>query len=154
MGESDETVSTESFEELVEQTRGPREVIVSGLRFYGGNADAQQLRRYGEIPSRNYHFKRLEDQELIEQTGAEDTSQGGDAAKVYQLTGLGQEVAEALDESSGGTSTVTELEERLDQIEESIEEMDDLLIDMAVHTGILNEDQAAEYRKQNGIESA
>ena len=49
MGESDETVPTESFEELVEQTRGPREVIVSGLRFYGGNADAQQLRRYGEI---------------------------------------------------------------------------------------------------------
>lgn len=152
MEDADQT-DTETLEALVEKTRGPRGTILTGLRFYGGEADTRQLRRYEDIPSRNYHFKKLEEQGLTEEVGTVDASQGGDAAKQYRLTGLGQEVAEALDES-GGTSTVTEIEDRLDQAEESIEQMNSLLIDMAVHTGIFDEEQAAEYRKKNGIESA
>lgn len=152
MGEAEQT-DTETLEALVEKTRGPRETILAGLRFYGGEADTQQLRRYEDVPSRSYHFKKLEEQGLTEEVGSEDASQGGDAAKEYRLTDLGQEVVEALDETSG-TSTVTEIEERLDQAEESIDQINDLLIDMAVHTGIFDEDQAAEYRKKNGIESA
>ena len=151
MGGAEQT-DTETLEALVEKTRGPRETILAGLRFYGGEADTQQLRRYEDIPSRSYHFKKLEEQGLTEEVSNGDASEGGDAAKEYRLTGLGQEVAEALDED--GTSTVTEIEERLDQTEESIEQMNELLIDMAVHTGILDEEQAAEYRKKNGIESA
>lgn len=143
----------ETLEALVEKTRGPRSSILSGLRFYSGEADTQQLRRYEEIPSRNYHFKKLEEQGLTEEVGNIDASEGGDAAKEYRLTGLGQEVAEALTDS-GHTSTVTEIEDRLDQVEESIEKMDDLLIDMAVHTGVFDEEQAAKYREQKEVGSA
>lgn len=151
MGETGQATATETFEELVDKTRGPREMIVTGLRFYGGQANARQLRRYGKIPSRNYHFKKLEEQGVIEQEGDEDISQGGAAAKIYRLTDLGQEVAEALEESSGRTSTVTEIEERLDDVEEKLQKMDGLLVDIAVHTGILDENDAEEYREKQGI---
>jgi predicted MarR family transcription regulator len=141
MAEMGETPTAESFEELVNQTRGPREMIVVALRFYGGQANAHQLRRYDDIPSRNYHFKRLEKQGLIEQAGNETLSQGGDPAKVYRLTDLGQEVAEELDTE---TSTVTEIEDRLTELEDKIEDMDELLYGIAVRTGVLDEDDEEE----------
>jgi predicted MarR family transcription regulator len=143
MGETNQSTSAKTFEGLVAQTHGPRRLIVTGLRFYGGQANSQQLRRYGDIPSRNYHFNKLEEQGVIEQVG-NDASGGGDAAKVYRLTELGQEVAEEL-ESTEETSTVTELEERIAHLEGKIEEMDELLYGIAVRTGVIDEtDESAD----------
>jgi predicted MarR family transcription regulator len=145
MGSAEQTPTADTFEELIDQIHGPREVVVRGLHFYGGKANSQELRRYGNIPSRNYHFKKLEEKNVIEQDGSEQVAQGG-SAKVYHLTGLGQEVAATLAESSGEITTITEIEERLrehedqlTQLQEKVEEMDDLLYDIAVHTGILDE---------------
>lgn len=134
MGESSQSTPAETFEGLVAQTHGPRRMIVIGLRFYGGQANSQQLRRYGDIPSRNYHFKKLEEQEVIEQVG-DDTSGGGDAAKVYRLTDLGREVVEEL-QSSEETSTVTEIEDRITRLEEKVEELDGLLHRIADRIGV------------------
>lgn len=143
MGETSQPTSAETFEGLVAQTHGPRRMIVTGLRFYGGQANSQQLRRYADIPSRNYHFNKLEEQGVIEQVG-NDASGGGDAAKVYRLTDLGREVAEEL-ESTEETSTVTELEDRITHLEDKIEEMDELLYGIAVRTGVVDEgDESAD----------
>jgi DNA-binding PadR family transcriptional regulator len=114
------TGNSETFEELVEQTRGPRADIINGVRFYGGEAHTQQLRRYGDIPSGRYHFHKLEDQEIIEKVGEEHIGQGG-AATVYSLTDFGHEIADALDGPSDATVTITELEERIDEMEKEIE---------------------------------
>lgn len=121
MGNAGDASSSETLEELVEQTRGPRAAIVNGLRFYGGEAHAQQLRQYEGIPSKNYHFNKLKDQGVIEETGDEYVGQGG-TAKTYGLTNLGREVADALAESAGVTAAITGFEERIDQQSEAIEE--------------------------------
>lgn len=130
MASSGETGSPETLEELVEETRGPREAIVNGLRFYGGEAHAKKLRQHDEIPSKNYHFNKLQEQELIEQTGEKHVGKGG-TAKIYCLTNTGQDVAEALAESSGVTGTIAEVVERLDQQREEIEELQEAHNEMA-----------------------
>jgi predicted MarR family transcription regulator len=122
MATTGETGNSETFEELVDQTRGPRADIIYGIQFYGGEAHTQQIRRYGDIPSGRYHFHKLEDQEMIERVGEEHIGQGG-AATVYQLTNSGHEIANALDEPSHRAATITELE---DKIEEQAEEIADL----------------------------
>lgn len=122
MENSGETGGPETLEELVEETRGPREAIVNGLRFYGGEAHAKKLRQHDEIPSKNYHFNKLKEQKLIEETGEQPVGKGG-TAKTYRLTNTGRDVAEALAESSGVTGTITEVVERLDQQRKDIEEL-------------------------------
>ncbi len=122
MGNTGETENSETFEELVDQTWGPRADIIYGIQFFGGQAHTQQIRRYGDIPSGRYHFHKLENQEIIEKVGEEHIGQGG-AATVYQLTDFGHEIADALDGPSHRAATITELE---DKIEEQAEEIADL----------------------------
>jgi len=122
MGNADEAGNSETIEELVDQTRGPRGDIIHGIQFYGGEAHTQQLRGYSDIPSGRYHFHKLENQNVIERTGEEHIGQGG-AATVYQLTDFGHEIADALDGPSHGGATITELQ---DKIEEQAEEIADL----------------------------
>lgn len=130
MGNSGDAGSPETLEELAEETRGPREAIVNGLRFYGGEAHAKQLRQHDEIPSKNYHFNKLQDQGLIEEIGEKPVGKGG-TAKIYRLTNTGRDVVEALAESSGVTETITEVVERLDQLREDIEELQEAHNEMA-----------------------
>ena len=120
MGSAGETANSETFEELVDQTWGPRADIIHGIQFYGGEAHTQQLREYSNIPSGRYHFHKLEDQEIIERIGEEHIGQGG-AATVYQLTDLGHEVADALDGPSDATVTITKLAEQIDEMETKLE---------------------------------
>ena len=122
MPSADNTGNSETFEELVEKTRGPRARILDGLRFYNGEAHGQRLRQYGDVPSGTYHFEKLEDHGLIEQTGREYISDGGQA-NVYRLTDLGQEVGDELTGPSGKEATVTELENQIDQLFEEIENL-------------------------------
>jgi len=122
MGTADETANSETIEKLINQTRGPRADIIHGVQFYGGEAHTQQLRGYSNIPSGRYHFHKLENQRILERTGQEHIGQGG-TATVYQLTDLGHEVADALNESPHGRTTVTELQ---DQMEEQAEEIQKL----------------------------
>ena len=122
MSSTEEVGSSETIGELVERTRGPRARIIDGLLFYEGEAHAQQLRKYGDIPSRSYHFKKLMEQGLIEQTGEEYISDGGNV-NVYRLTDLGREVSEELFESSEKRATVTELEDRINHQQQEIEEL-------------------------------
>jgi predicted transcriptional regulator len=130
MESSGDTGSPETLEELVEETRGPREAIVNGLRFYGGEAHSKKLRQHDEIPSKNYHFEKLKEQGLVEQTGEQPVGKGG-TAKEYRLTNTGQDVAEALAESSGVTGTITDVMEQLEKQRESIEELQDAHNEMA-----------------------
>lgn len=122
MGNTGEAENSETFEELIDQTQGPRADIIYGIQFFGDQAHTQQIRRYGDIPSGRYHFHKLEDQDIIEKIGEEHIGQGG-AATVYQLTDFGHEIADALDEPSHRAATITELE---DKIEEQAEEIADL----------------------------
>lgn len=122
MGNADESGNSETFEELVDQTRGPRADIIYGIQFYGGEAHTQQLRGYSDIPSGRYHFHKLEDQEIIERVGEEHIGQGG-AATVYQLTDFGHEIADALDEASHGGATITELEDKIEELTEEVGEL-------------------------------
>lgn len=122
MENAGEAGNSETVEELVDQTQGPRADIIHGIQFYGGEAHTQQLRGYSNIPSGRYHFHKLEDQEMIEKVGEEHIGQGG-AATVYQLTDFGHEVADALDESPHGGTTVTELEAKIEKQAEEIQEL-------------------------------
>lgn len=121
MGNAGETATSESFEELVEQTRGPRARIINWLQFYGGEAHGQQLRREGDIPSGRYHFNKLQEQGVIEKVGTEHVGKGGEAS-VYRLTDLGREVVDARDESPDVEGTIVEIENRLDQQAKTSEE--------------------------------
>lgn len=120
----------DTLEELVEETRGPREAIVNGLRFHGGETHSKKLRRFEKVPSKNYHFNKLEEQGLVEQQGEASVGKGG-SAKIYRLTSTGHEVAEALSKSSGVTETITDLIEQIEQQREEIDELQEAHNEMA-----------------------
>jgi predicted MarR family transcription regulator len=109
-----------TFGQLIERNRdSPRARILDGLRFYDGESNAKQLRRYGDIPSGIYHFGELEKQGLIESVGEEYVGRGG-TATTYQLTDRGQEVA---DELADSPVEATQLLERVERQEQEIEEL-------------------------------
>jgi predicted ArsR family transcriptional regulator len=137
MAPGEKAGDAETITELVEQTRGPRARVIDGLLFYEGEAHAQQLRRYGDVPSSTYHFEKLEVQELIEQTGQKYISDGG-VANVYRLTDLGREVGDELFDTSG-ERTAAALEERIDQLREDVGELQEVYNEMAEFVENLDE---------------
>jgi predicted ArsR family transcriptional regulator len=128
MGGAGDAGSSATFEEVVEQTRGPRARILDGLRFYDDEAHAQQLRRYGDIPSGRYHFNKLQEQGMIEKTGEEHIGRGG-TATVYQLTELGREIADALD-SPSGAETITQLQDDIEELQQRYNDIADFVEDL------------------------
>ncbi|WP_147464901.1 hypothetical protein [Halococcus sp. IIIV-5B] len=129
-GETGGSDEMDTLDDLVESTRGPRAGILEGIRFHNGVANSRELRQYGDIPSGVYHFKTLVEQEIIEETGQEHGGRGGPAT-VYELTDLGEKVADELLGESGGMSTIAELEKQLDEQAERIEDLVDAYNDMA-----------------------
>ena len=124
MDTAGDTEGVDTLEELAEQTRGPRARIINGLQFYDGEAHSKQLRKYGDIPSGRYHFNKLLDQDVIEKTGETHVGRGG-AASVYQLTDLGEDLADELRDASSAEATVSQLVDRLNQQQETIEDLED-----------------------------
>jgi polyhydroxyalkanoate synthesis regulator phasin len=128
---------SKSFEELTEKTRGPRERILEALRFYGGQSDTQSIRHYGDIPSSTYHFDKLEDDNLIERTGTADVAKGG-SALVFEITGLGEKVADELDAEPSiddelrdmveyyrkVAQRTDEMQQRMEQLEQQMDDLD------------------------------
>jgi DNA-binding transcriptional ArsR family regulator len=119
MGNAAQT-DAETLDELVELTRGPRASIIDGLRFYGGETNVKKLREYGDFQSAAYHLDILKEQELIEELGEEFVGRGG-SSTVVRLTDLGQEVADELTDSSDQSATFSEMVERVEQLEDEIE---------------------------------
>lgn len=129
MGNGAQT-DAETFDDLVEMTRGPRASIVDGLRFYGGETNVKKLREYGDFQSAAYHLDILKEQGLIEETGEEFVGRGG-SSTVYQLTDLGQEVADELTESSDQSATFSEVVKRVEQLEKENEQFREAHNEMA-----------------------
>jgi hypothetical protein len=127
VGGSDEL---DTLNDLVESTRGPRAGILEGIRFYNGAANSRELRQYGDIPSGVYHFNTLVEQGVIEEAGQEHGGRGGPAT-VYELTDLGEKVADELLGESGGMATIAELEKQLDEQAERIEDLVEAYNNMA-----------------------
>jgi DNA-binding transcriptional ArsR family regulator len=119
MGNGAQT-DAETLDELVELTRGPRASIIDGLRFYGGETNVKKLREYGDFQSAAYHLDILKEQELIEELGEEFVGRGG-SSTVVRLTNLGQDVADELTDSSDQSATFSEMVERVEQLEDEIE---------------------------------
>ncbi len=135
MGKSGKSMS---FDQLVEKTQGsPRERILDGLRFYGGESNAHQLRSYCNIPSKNYHFNKLEMQGLIETSGEEYVGKGG-SAKIYHLTERGRKVVNELVEFSSG-ETATELQNRIEELENELERLGNLYNELADHVEVIDQ---------------
>ena len=124
MGTADDSEGVDTLEELAEQTQGPRARIIDGLQFYNGEAHSKQLRKYGDIPSGRYHFNKLLDQDVIEKVGEKHAGRGG-TASVYQLTDLGEDLADELGGALDAGATVSQLVDRLDQQQETIEGLED-----------------------------
>ena len=114
----------DTLKELVEQTRGPRARIIEGLQLYDGEAHSRRLRKYGDIPSGRYHFNKLLEQDVIEKVGEQHVGRGG-AASVYRLTDIGEDLADELGAGSDAGATVSQLVDRLDQQQETIEDLQD-----------------------------
>jgi hypothetical protein len=129
MGSTGDTGSSATFEEVIEQTRGPRARVLDGLRFYDDEAHAQQLRRYGDIPSGRYHFNKLQEQGMIEKTGEEHVGRGG-TATVYQLTEFGREITDALDSSSGEAETINQLQDDIEELQQRYNDIADFVEDL------------------------
>jgi DNA-binding PadR family transcriptional regulator len=138
MGNAAQT-DAETFDELVEQMRGPREAIIDGLRFYGGETNMKKLRQYGDFQSAAYHLDILTEEGLIEKTGEEFVGRGG-SSTVYCLTDLGQEVADELTDSSDQSATFAEVVERVEQLEEEIERFREAHNEMAEFVEGLDDD--------------
>lgn len=124
MGTAGDSEGPDTLTELAEQTQGPRARIIEGLQFYDGKAHSKQLRNYGDIPSGRYHFNKLLDQDVIEKVGEEHVGRGG-AASVYRLTNLGEDLADELGGASDAGITVSQLVDRIDKQEETIENLED-----------------------------
>lgn len=129
MGNSAQT-DAETLDELVGKTRGPRASIVDGLRFYGGETNMKKLREYGGFQSAAYHLDILKEQGLIKETGEEFVGRGG-SSTVFCLTNLGQEVADELTDPSDQSATFSEMVERVEQLEDEIENFRDAHNEMA-----------------------
>lgn len=138
MGNAAQT-DADTLDELVEQTRGPRASIIDGLRFYGGETNMKKLRQYGDFQSAAYHLDILTEEGLIEKTGEEFVGRGG-SSTVYCLTGLGQEVADELTDSSDQSATFAEVVERVEQLEEEIERFREAHNEMAEFVEGLDDD--------------
>lgn len=122
MGTAGDSEGPDTLSELAEQTQGPRARIIDGLQFYDGEAHSKQLRKYGDIPSGRYHFNKLLDQDVIEKVGEKHIGRGG-SASVYQLTDLGQDLADELGVGSDSGATVSQLVDRLDQQQDTINDL-------------------------------
>ena len=122
-GDTGGTGGMDILDDLVESTRGPRAGIVEGLRFHGGSANSRELRQYGEIPSSTYHFNKLVEQDMIEETGEEYAGRGGPAT-VYELTETGEKIADELVDGSGA-ATVTQIEEQIDSLQQRVDDLEE-----------------------------
>lgn len=129
MGNGAQT-DAETLDELVGQTRGPRASIIDGLSFYGGETNVKKLREYGDFQSAAYHLDILKEQGLIIESGEEFVGRGG-SSKVVRLTNLGQEVADELTDPSDRSATFSEMVERVEQLEDEIENFRDAHNEMA-----------------------
>ncbi|WP_248911025.1 hypothetical protein [Halocatena marina] len=127
-----------TFDQLIERIEGtPRARIINGLRFYGGEHNAKELRRDGDIPSGIYHFEELEKKGLIEKTGEEFAGRGGTSA-TYRLTNRGQKIADELADSSGRV-TAAELEEEVEELQNELERLGKLYNQLADHVEKIDE---------------
>ena len=122
-GDTGGTGGIDTLDDLVESTRGPRAGIVEGLRFHGGSANSRELRQYGEIPSSTYHFNKLVEQDVVEETGEEYAGRGGPATD-YELTENGETVADELVDGSEA-ATVTQLEEQIDSLQRRVDALEE-----------------------------
>lgn len=106
-------------EELLDKLRGRRRELIAGLRFHGGTANSQDLRKYSDVPkgSIHYHMQKLVQWELVEQTGSEHVG-ARKKAKVYELTGKGETISQEVTHTPVTTGDFAGHEERLDALEQ------------------------------------
>lgn len=124
---------TQTITEIVDEIGSKKASVLRSLRFFEGSANARQIRRVGEIPSgsMHHHTSSLIDRGLISHIGEEHVGKGGEA-KVYELTAVGEEVAEevaerkvSLDEMDRLMDEVEEYEHRIDRLQSSHEETEE-----------------------------
>lgn len=129
---------TQTITEIASEITGKKSSVLRSLRFFEGEANSRQIRRVGDIPagSMNYHTSSLIDRGLISHIGEEHVGKGG-TAKVYELTAIGEEVAEevaerevSLDEMDRLLDEVDEYEVRLDRLQSSHEETESEIEDL------------------------
>lgn len=103
-----------------------------------------------EVPDNStlHHLERLEGWGLVEEHGREYHGTGGDNARTWELTDRGMAFCEEHLDASVSTTVATEdvaaLTQRMDALENDVEEVQNLVIRIAVKTGIITEEQAAE----------
>ena len=122
--DTSDAAEMDTLDDLVESTRGPRAGIVEGLRFHGGSANSREIRQYGDIPSSTYHFNRLVEQDMIRETGQEYVTEGG-SATAYELTDLGEKIADEILDQSGAATTVAQLEDQIDSLQQRVDDLED-----------------------------
>ncbi|ADB62829.1 putative transcriptional regulator (plasmid) [Haloterrigena turkmenica DSM 5511] len=120
--------SSGEFDEIAERITEDRGALLTALSRSDQNAlSTTDLRRQTDIPSgsMNYHMDELEQLGLVEVVGQTEGS-GRIPANVYSITELGQSFLESKSwQSFPSMEYVRRLEERIDGLEQTVQEMQD-----------------------------
>ncbi|WP_339105882.1 hypothetical protein [Haloterrigena salinisoli] len=130
MGESQKSEESVTIDRLGDTRRS----ILETIRAVGGEGDTSTIKRTTEteIPegSTRYHFRWLEEEGLIVEIGRKDVSHGGKDAIVWGLTDAGEDLLETIDAEMGRDDrpkTVSELNERIDELESEVENLKEVV---------------------------
>ena len=157
---------SETLGETVAKTRtGPRREIVNALHWFGGRANAKQIRDRGGLSTGQFghHRDRLIEWNVIRQDGEEYIGRGG-TAKVFELTETGRRVHDNFDETEPSTieqrladieATQRDLAQKDDQIDERVSDLSDQITDLnddVQRLGRLH-NQIADHLERHGVDS-